>query len=250
MPRKYFNRARHSTGRRKSRRGGFKRRKGSSQALSHFGQVWKRPLTYAKQPTGFPDRMCVKLKYFDKYSISITTGIPQAQVWRGNDCFDPDLTGSGHQPNGFDQWSAFYNFQTVVASAVRVRVFPTTVTTVLTNTIEVVVFPNTASGVLNSKNVGTGREQVYAKWLTINAGNFPNTIRSYMSTAKMAGTAPTAISDAVSAYTNTVGASPTLAWYWHMYVNCVDEASSTSLIADVEIDYYVIFSGRDSLLPS
>lgn len=75
-------------------------------------------------------------------------------------------------------------------------------------------------------------------------------VRSYMSTAKMAGTAPSPVSDAVSAYTSLVTASPSLLWYWHMYANTIDESSTAVMIADVEIDYYVVFTGRDVLNPS
>jgi hypothetical protein len=34
-------------------------------------------------------------------------------IWRLNSLFDPDYSGTGHQPLGFDQWAAFYGSYTV-----------------------------------------------------------------------------------------------------------------------------------------
>ncbi len=249
MPRGYFSRRGYRFGRSRSsrrRRYGFKRRKITSTALSHWGKTWKRPLTQGAFPTGFPDRMAVKLKYQQKLLLSVTAGVPRVQVFRGNDCFDPDFTGTGHQPNGYDQWSAFYSYQTVVASSIRAQVYSSS-SGLIPSGLEWVIFPATLSTTLSSGDVTNAREQVYAKWRTVQAGfgtQLQASIRSYMSTAKMAGCPPSAISDCVSAYTGPTTASPSLAWYWHIYVNNIAENDSSDCIFDFEIDYYVIFTGR------
>lgn len=54
-----------------------------------------------------PDELCVPLVYAQRNTQS---GVVTAeQQFNLNSCFDPDRTGIGHQPLGFDQWSAFYN---------------------------------------------------------------------------------------------------------------------------------------------
>lgn len=45
-----------------------------------------------------------------------------AQDFRMNSLFDPDLTGAGAQPNGFDQWSAFYNRYVVYKFKIEGRI--------------------------------------------------------------------------------------------------------------------------------
>lgn len=57
-------------------------------------------------PSG-ADSVRVRLKYFEAISLSTVTSTT-AQAWRLSSVFDPNLTGTGRQPNGFDEWSAFY----------------------------------------------------------------------------------------------------------------------------------------------
>jgi len=54
---------------------------------------------------GFPDRMVTKLRYVDNFLLTGAAGVPGANVFRFNSCFDPDLTGVGHQPMYFDQFA-------------------------------------------------------------------------------------------------------------------------------------------------
>ena len=53
---------------------------------------------------GFPDRMVTKLRYVDNFNLTGSAGVVGANVFRFNSCFDPDLTGVGHQPMYFDQF--------------------------------------------------------------------------------------------------------------------------------------------------
>jgi len=46
------------------------------------------------------------------------TGLTAKQQFRLNSAFDPDYTGSGTQPYGFDQWSVLYNHYVVEKAAV------------------------------------------------------------------------------------------------------------------------------------
>lgn len=67
-----------------------------------------------------PDETCVKLVYSDFRSM--TAGTNQAEyVYRANSLFDPDLTGVGGQPDGFDQWKTLYGVYRVVALDVEVQ---------------------------------------------------------------------------------------------------------------------------------
>ncbi len=69
---------------------------------------------------GFPKTNAVKLRYVEHSTIQPGTGTIGTYVFRANGCFDPDFTGTGHQPNGYDQWSAFYNHYVVVSAIAKV----------------------------------------------------------------------------------------------------------------------------------
>ena len=57
---------------------------------------------------GFPTKKYVTLRYCDE--LSLTGGVVTSHhVFRANSLFDPDYTGVGHQPRGFDQWKLIYN---------------------------------------------------------------------------------------------------------------------------------------------
>jgi len=71
--------------------------------------------------TGYPDQLRCVLKYNQSYNTSGSVS-PASQVFRANSLFDPDLTGTGHQPNSFDQIAAIYGTYCVTASRATVQI--------------------------------------------------------------------------------------------------------------------------------
>lgn len=61
------------------------------------------------------------LQYATTFTMTVTAGLLDRHVFRANSCYDPDLTGVGHQPYGFDQYMALYQFGYVVASRMIVK---------------------------------------------------------------------------------------------------------------------------------
>jgi len=69
----------------------------------------------------FPPVTSKALRYSMTYtSLAATSGIPTGYVFRANDLFDPDFTGSGHQPMGFDQMMNSYNHFCVIRAKLTV----------------------------------------------------------------------------------------------------------------------------------
>lgn len=73
---------------------------------------------------GFPDRLRTKLHYADVVLLSASAGNPGIWQFRMNSLFDPDYTGTGHQPQWFDQLSAVYRYVSVVGSKIKVTFIP------------------------------------------------------------------------------------------------------------------------------
>jgi len=62
----------------------------------------------------FPASIVKRLRYSGSASLTSTAGAVATYVLRANDLFDPDFTGTGHQPMGFDPLMLWYNHFCVV----------------------------------------------------------------------------------------------------------------------------------------
>jgi hypothetical protein len=71
---------------------------------------------------GFPHSMVSQLRYVDSYSLTITSGSLAKQVMRWNSTFDPDLTGTGHQPLYRDTYAAIYDQYAVIRASIEVKI--------------------------------------------------------------------------------------------------------------------------------
>lgn len=70
---------------------------------------------------GFPKTLQVKFPYAE--NVRLTPSTTQAfYLFRATDLFDPNSTGTGHQPLGFDQYMLFYNHFVVLKSHITVTV--------------------------------------------------------------------------------------------------------------------------------
>lgn len=69
---------------------------------------------------GFPDELKCTLCYVENNIQFVTVPSPAAQVFRINSLFDPNLTGTGHQPKFFDQITpSIYSLYCVTACRVE-----------------------------------------------------------------------------------------------------------------------------------
>lgn len=70
----------------------------------------------------FPREMKVTMRYVENLLRTPASGLGVDYVFNLNSIFDPDQTGTGHQPLGRDQWSNFYGRYRVDATKVHVKV--------------------------------------------------------------------------------------------------------------------------------
>lgn len=90
------------------------------------------------------------LQYYTTSSIITGTTTNNAYVFAANGLYDPDVTGTGGQPMGFDQMNLFYNHYTVL----RCRI------TVLASNTSATLTPMFAVTVSGSSSVITSPEQL------------------------------------------------------------------------------------------
>lgn len=96
------------------------RRNGNSAAKRDGRDV--QIVRYQPSVFGFPDRLMTKLRYTDYVGIVSTSGALGKQVFRWNSTFDPDYTGTGHQPLYRDTYAAVYDHYAVVRARAKIRI--------------------------------------------------------------------------------------------------------------------------------
>lgn len=70
---------------------------------------------------GFPPSKMVRFRYAREFSLDPSAGATNTWNFSANNLHDPDVTGVGHQPLGFDQNMALYDHYRVTHSQIQVR---------------------------------------------------------------------------------------------------------------------------------
>lgn len=242
-------RRRKSFGRRKSRKG---RRTRKGRRMAGRKGMSRATTTIARGPSGFPDRLFVKLNYSDTYAFTTTLGIATQQVFRGNSVFDPDQTGVGHQPYAFDQWANFYGYYRVHGSKIRAQLCSQSASGANFSTFTpwLAVFPSLSTAAPSYPN--PLQEMPYVSYrypIVYGQGNRENIINKYMSTAKIFGEKKLAV-ETEDNFSAAVTTNPADIWYWHAIVGSLDNASTQTAIVIFKITYYVEFSARKDMAGS
>lgn len=73
---------------------------------------------------GFPDSITSVHRYSQYVNLDAGMGAVTKQVFRANSMYDPDLTGTGHQPMGRDEMSALYGHYCVDSARISVSAMP------------------------------------------------------------------------------------------------------------------------------
>lgn len=66
-----------------------------------------------QMPSLMPDQFVTKLRYFTNFTLTPTGGTVASRAFSANGLWDPDVSGIGHQPRGFDQLMSIYRHYNV-----------------------------------------------------------------------------------------------------------------------------------------
>lgn len=87
-----------------------------------------RNLTSVNLGVGFPKRVVCTLKYAGYRDLTSSTGLHNTYRFSCNGLYDPDITGTGHQPMYFDNLLSIYDHYTVIGSKMVLKVVPKSAT--------------------------------------------------------------------------------------------------------------------------
>lgn len=205
-----------------------------------YNKYNKATTLYVRNPSATSDRAIVKLRYTHLVSLTTTTATG-IQVMRGNGAFDPNFTGAGNQPLGWDQWIAFYDRYYCIGSSMR---FCGGVTT--GNSAIVSIRPSTVSSSPATINLALEKQRV--KWKIADSGGSSVNVSAYHNTLQVLGKPKNEYQDGtLSALTTSL---PNSEWYWHFECQAPDATTSTTVQGVIVMTYYLLFFDRKNLSQS
>jgi hypothetical protein len=184
---------------------------------------------------GFPDRLTTILKYVE---VNTHTGsaTPSAQAWACNSAYDPNFSGSGHQPSFFDNFSAIYGRYFVRTFKVELEITNTLATTA----VEAVCVYSDVS--VTGSTVDQISESKYSKWCTVGLSTSGTSVRRitmpWMSSAKLMGQPFTEADD--NMYSD-IGSGPIDTAFCITKLAAVDGITTMTAIVKTSIFMEVVF---------
>lgn len=193
-------------------------------------------------PPEIPQTLRRRLRYSDYSSFAGTSGILSVWVFVANGLYDPDFSGSGHQPLAFDQYMALYSAATVLSARITVDAVATTVPICF----GVCVLPISSASFSSYSNF---IEAGNCEYMLLDTDGGPS---NRLNIATDIGKA-LAISDLVeeAAMASTVSSNPTQAsLYFHVFCQDVNKTSTANAELNVTIDFDVVFHAPIKLAQS
>lgn len=182
---------------------------------------------------GFPNTIITKLRYCDQLTQTSTSGSVVAYVFAANGLFDPDISGTGHQPMYRDNYAALYDQYVVLGSKIKV-----TATNMGINTV--VWGINGDDDSAGSATLSTKMEQNNSQWMQLGpngSGHDTGIITCTFEPNRDFGV--DAKSDGASA--TIISSNPTELWCYQVFCSANNSGTSQLQFA-VEIDYTVKWS--------
>lgn len=194
-----------------------------------------------------PDKYRTKMVYRMTARLNGASAY-KTQIISGNGIYDCDLTGGGHQPLGYNELSALYNFYLVRGSQLRVEVLNGD----SNKLARVAMAPILTALGINFPVVVA--EKPYAKnlFVPINAAVNHQVMQQYMSTKKIVGY--TSINDNVTLQGTSgnfpIGSNPLQAWVWVISASGVSTTDLFDTWCDIKVTYYVDWFDRKDIASS
>jgi len=195
-----------------------------------------------KSPQICPDRYFVKLRFYERIVLTSLGGAFQNYQWRGNSLYDPNFTGGGLQPPGYDQLKLLYNQYRVYCAKI-VMVWATVGPSSPSSTMRVgcACRPTTNLPANFDEVVGNP----YSRTALVNLGNQSKCVtKMYMSTAKIEGISKRQVMDNDDQYAAPIGSNPNEQWYIDAFCESVDLATTATCVVYATITYYSEFYNR------
>jgi len=211
-----------------------------SRKKATYSNPVTRPLTTISDRTGFGNRATVKMIYSEKFNLGgALLGAANVYQFRLNSIFDPNFTGSGHQPTTHDQLSVIFEEYTV--TDVRYKISFVNSSTTVAGLVAI----QTADNFNVFTDITTLIEQGQCEWKQLGVLNGHNSIvvmNGQVDNAKVMGVSRSKYADD-AAYSATFGNSPADVSYLNVYLSEASTGTAPTTICQLEMEMSVIVKG-------
>jgi hypothetical protein len=186
-----------------------------------------------------PDEITVTLRYAEVQEYTASTS--HNQIYRGNGPYDPDSTGIGVQPLGFDELSALYSYHRVISSSVDVSYSNLSAANCI-----VCVIPTIATTTFASREAAMCMP--YSKWMIASQlnGVSKSRVQHSMETHAILGL-PRNVVQMDSSLWGDDSSVPNQQWFWFIFSGSTDQSTAQVGTLTTEVRYRVTFFRRKTL---
>lgn len=213
---------------------------------------WKRSRAIIPRALAdHPSKKIARLRYVQTISLNPGAGGIAVHQFRANSLYDPDLTGVGHQPFGFDQLALQYDHYVVLGSKIKAQYLPTGTSAGQPGQMALTLDDNATFGYSSMDELCEGNQALgFAKMAGYPIGtDRPITLVGKYSAKKFHGVKD--MSDNIGRLGAAVGTNPTEDAYFNVCLGSV--AASTDPDAyyiQVTLDYIALFTEPTKLVHS
>lgn len=193
---------------------------------------------------GFPGMLKMTHRYCENIILSASTGTMNSYLFSVNGMYDPNQTGTGHQPLYFDQLSAIYNHYCVIGSKITVKAIPPQTAAGAGYTVALFVNDDTGTANSNIMDIIEQRKGVFK--VTGGVGAQRLTLVNKWSAKKNYGASPLANTD----LQGTSASQPNEQAFYQICLQALDASSTVVVGFMVEIEYIAIWKELKDMLAS
>lgn len=193
---------------------------------------------------GFPEKLTTTLRYFDFKVPSAGATTLSGYHFKANGLYDPDTTGIGHQPLGFDQFTPIYNHFVVLGARIKATFTYRDEAGDVVHPIMCGIYDDDdGTNSLTYSSVAEGTDRRKYNFLTTN--NDKLEVYSKWTSTRTFGNAP--VSD--PSQRGSASADPTETHQWYVWYYNLGNVAMTINVA-VDIEYSVVFFEKKDLAGS
>ena len=191
------------------------------------------PSRIVRTRCGFPDTLQTTLRYQETLSLSSSSGALFGYVYNLNGLYDPNHTGTGHQPLYFDQLMTIYNHYIVIGAKITVKftAYPASIP------VNVCLSPNDDGTIVPASFTALAEQSAAVSGVVSASGDAPVILNYFWSMKKAYGPNPP-----TNLLRGNVSVNPQETSCVTIAVQSSDALTSTVVVAYVEISFIAQFT--------